>query len=358
VKEFDVEKIVASVQSAIDGLHLHDLPDDVHRAATGRARESEMDISAGQEVEKEFQVGARPRLSVGNLHGGEVSIRAGADSVIRVRARRFGAKRTVDELPFEVTQEGSLVSVRPRGKWHGSAVDYRIEVPRDCAVHVRGLNPDVDIEGTSAEVEVETVGGGVRVQDVSGACSVTTISGDVSGHRIDGTLNVHTTSGDATVMESRLRRFTLHSVSGDFTVETSLTPDEHYLVGTTSGDLRLLLSGNVGATVQMKSFSGEVVSELPTEVIKSSRRNWQGRIYGGGAYLEVTSMSGDLQIERGSDVSADVSHREAPAATVTDAAVDAAGDEEKSPETGAILAALERGEMTVEEAMARLEGLG
>jgi len=358
VKEFEVEEIVSSVQSAIGDLDLHGLVDDVHQAATGRAWESEMDISAGQEVEKEFQVGVQPRLSVGSLHGGEVSIRAGADSVIRVRARRLGSRRTVDELPFETMQEGSSVSVRPRGKWHGSAVDYRIEVPRDCAVHVRGLNPDVDIEGTSAEVEVETVGGAVRVQDVSGACSVTTVSGDMAGRRIDGTLNVHTTSGDATVMESRLRRFTLHSVSGDFTVETSLTPDEHYLVGTTSGDLRLLLSGNVGATVQMKSFSGEVVSQIPTEVIKSSRRNWQGRINGGGAYLEVASMSGDLQIERGSEVTAEGAHYEAPAATIADAPADAAGDEERSPETGAILAALERGEMTVEEAMARLEGQG
>ena len=354
MKHFDVEKIVASVQSAIDDL---DLPDDVPQGTTGRARESEMDLSAGQEVEKELQVGARPRLSIGNLHGGEISIRAGADSVIRVRTRRFGSKRTVDELPFEVTQEGSSISVRPRGKWHGSSVDYQLEVPRDCAVHVRGLNPDVDIEGTSAEVEVETVGGDVRVQDLSGACSIATVSGDISGRRLGGTLNVHTTSGDATVMESRLRRFTLHSVSGDFTVESSLTPDERYLVGTTSGDLRLLVSGNVGATVQMKSFSGEVVSELPTEVIKSSRRNWQGRINGGGAYLEMASMSGDLRIERGSDAAAEAPHYEGqPAAT--GAPVQVAADEVTTPETRAILAALERGEVTVEEAMARLEGLG
>jgi hypothetical protein len=86
----------------------------------------------------------------------------------------------------------------------------------------------------------------------------------------------------------------------------------------------------------------------------------------------MTSMSGDLRIERGSDVPGGVTEAERPSAetapeapaasatvtvepppqpAVTEPARPAATDDD----TGAILAALERGEITVDEAMQRLD---
>jgi hypothetical protein len=99
---------------------------------------------------------------------------------------------------------------------------------------------------------------------------------------------------------SHLRRFNLNTVSGDILLETPLATGEHYLAKTISGDLQISVPPDTGATVQMKSVSGDVHSDLPAEIIKSSRRNWQGRIGGGGANVEMSSVSGDLRIALGS----------------------------------------------------------
>jgi hypothetical protein len=360
MKDFDADKIIESVHAALDGVNVHSIVDNVQKSVAGLDIDLPGETGSGTETIREFQVGVRPELTLGNLHAGNVSVQGHDQQVIRVRATKFGSLKQRDEPPFEATQEGSSLRIRPKGRYSGAPVDYRIEVPRDCTVRIKGINTDVQVEGTRAEVQLETVEGDIQVTDLTGTCGIHTTSGDVAGRRLSGTLNLHTTSGDATIMESQLRRFALHSVSGDFIVETTLAPGEQYLVSTTSGDVRLLVSGSTGATVLMKSFSGEVQSELPTEVIRASKRNWQGRVNGGGAYLEMTSMSGDLRIERGSTYApGDAAPEPAvPEMPVEEPAPQAEAAAATESETANILAALERGEIDVEEAMTRLEGLG
>lgn len=359
MKDFGVDKIIDSVHAAIGDLDVDAIVDEVHRSV-GIGRGSGMETMSGAEIEREYQVGVRPELTVSNLHSGDISVHSHDEQVVRIRVNKYGSLRALDEMPFEVTQEGSALHLRPKGRYQTSSVDYRIEVPRDCSVRLSGINPDIEVEGTSG-VNVETVGGDVRVKDISGDCSIRTVSGDIAGSRLVGILNAHTTSGDTIVTESQLRRFSLHSISGDFSIETSLSLREHYLASTTSGDVRLLLSGDTGVTVLMKTFSGEVVSDLPTEVLKFSKRNWQGRINGGGAQLEMSSMSGDLFIERGAPVAdeavADVVAAEQAVAETSTEVVEEDRVAQRGDETGAVLAMLERGEISVEDAMARLEGL-
>jgi DUF4097 and DUF4098 domain-containing protein YvlB len=248
-------------------------------------------------------------------------------------------------------------------------VDYEIEVPLDCQLHAEAVSADVQIQGISASVEVQTVSGDVTVDDISGDCRVTTVSGDATATRLRGALALQTTSGDARVRDSRLEHFNLNSVSGDFIVDTPLSTGQHYLAKTVSGDLRLLVPSGTGATVQMKTVSGDVVSDLPAEIIKSSRRSWQGRINGGGANVEMSSVSGDLRISRSgsstetptgsretaaSDGPIPVSDRDAPIETPPG---QSSSDQTAPAETSEVLGALERGEITVEEAMARLNSL-
>ncbi len=203
-----------------------------------------------------------------------------------------------------------------------------------------------------------------------------------------------TTSGDCQIKSSRLRRFSLNTVSGDFGIETPLVAGEQCFAKTVSGDLQLALPPDTGATVQLKSVSGSVECQLPAEIIKSGRRHWQGRINGGGASLEMSSISGDLTIAKGKQSGADgnmsptlqsprapetqappkpaesrayaQSSREddapfaAEASSTLDGSSDTAGiaSSESGGGTTAILSALERGEITVEEAMERLEEAG
>jgi len=219
------------------------------------------------------------------------------------------------------------------------------------------------------------------MKDIAGDITVTTVSGDIDASQLSGTLVARTTSGNAKVAASRLRRFSINSVSGDFTLETPLLNDEHCNAKTVSGDLNLQLPSDAGATVQLKSISGNVSCELPAEIIKAGRRHWQGRINGGGGNVEMNSVSGDLRILRsvrgwsdgpGPDNNtdwtptppevlhaADESHGDSGMATDVQSAAESDAVEEPAGEggpdpTAEILGALERGEITVEEAMEKL----
>jgi DUF4097 and DUF4098 domain-containing protein YvlB len=152
---------------------------------------------------------------------------------------------------------------------------------------------------------------------------------------------MHSTSGDARITDSSLRDFNLHSVSGDFHLDTPLTSGEHYYANTVSGDLVLAIPEGTGVTVQMKTVSGEVHSNFAqAEVIKSGRRHWQGRINGGGANLEMHSVSGDLTIRGGGSNGSNGD----------------GGQQSGSGKASEVLRALEQGEIDVEQALAQLRG--
>jgi Putative adhesin len=327
-----------------------------------------METTTRDEIEERFEVDSGAELSISAVSG-RISIRGGDDRVITVRADKHGPTGAKSNTNVEISHEGNRVTVHTRGIQPGllnfgrnmASVNYDITVPRDCEVRAKAVSAGIDIHGTRARVSLQTVSGEVVLDDQGAECSVTTVSGDISGRRLASSLTVHTTSGDAQITESRLSSFNLHSVSGDFIIDTPLTRGEHYLVKTVSGDLHIRVPDGTGATVQMRSISGDVVCELPAEVIKSGRRHWQGRINGGGANLEMNSVSGDLRISRGTGAATqETSGPPRTDAPSNDAAPpDLAPDESAPGETpaGAILGALERGEITVEQAMSRLEDL-
>jgi DUF4097 and DUF4098 domain-containing protein YvlB len=235
-----------------------------------------------------------------------------------------------------------------------ASVEYDITVPRECELNIKAVSADVMAAGTRRGARVQTVSGDVRIEEIAGTASLTTVSGDVVASRLVGTLTLHTTSGDARIEDASLRDFNLHSVSGDFSIETPLVSGEHYYAHTVSGDLLLAVPDGTGVTVQMRSVSGDVTSDFrDAEIIKSGRRHWQGRINGGGANVEMQSVSGDLRITRGSG------RAPAPPPVSGDAPPsEARQTEESDAAASSVLALLEQGEIDVEEALSRLKGLG
>jgi hypothetical protein len=312
-------------------------------------QEDTMTTTTADTISQQFDVGPGAELSVHNVSG-RIEIRGGDGSQIAVRAVKHGKEEAVENTEFEMTQEGSHVSIRVKSIDSGflkinrnvSSVDFEIETPRDCAVQARAVSANTAVAGLRADVRVENVSGDVRVDDVVGACTVSSVSGGVEARSIEGGLKLNTTSGSVVVRESNLSEFNCHSVSGNLTIDTPLTPGHHYLAHTVSGDLRLLIPPETGATVQMQTVSGRVVSDVPAEIMRSGRRNWQGRINGGGANVEMHSVSGDLKISPSGGQPGPTS---------------APDPETRARDTTAILEQLSHGEITIDEATSRLNAL-
>lgn len=378
--EVDINGIIETVQSALRESGLEDIADRVQRATNG------IDTAvSGKEVEKAFPVGPHSSLSMSGVRSGDVWISAADEPVIRVRYRSRSSSLNQEE-PFVAEQTDNGVELQVKG--HGGSIEYRIVVPRDCSVSVHGLSSDIDVAGTNGGVELETASGDVKLEDVTGSITIRTVSGDIIGDRLNGPLQVHTTSGDVSVTESHHSGFDLYSVSGDFSIDTSAPRDARYAVNTTSGDLHLYVPGETGLSVKLNTSSGSVHSHLPVEIIQANKRHWEGNVNGGGAILEMRSSSGDLEIRRSSRLLDVPSTSSSPAATPASQSRPApvtsvptapgteptelstptnaeptladleTGDDSTAPEpsgSSEILAALERGEISVDEAMRRLD---
>lgn len=365
--------ISETVRLAVDALP-KDMGETV-RNAMGEFFDDEAGAEA-EALERTFDVGPHGEISVSNVSG-KVTIRGANVSTITIRATKRGSRRRMEHTRIETEHTGDRVSVRTRGEHAALAgvrgnvcsVDYDIEVPSSCEVQVEGVSADVSVRFINGDVGVKAVSGDIDIEGTKGRCSIITVSGDVRARTLTGELELRTTSGDATVRSSRLQRFNLNTVSGDLSIETPLTTGEHYLARTTSGDLRIAVPEGTGATVQMKSVSGDVSSDLPAQIIKSSRRNWQGRINGGGANVEMNSVSGDLRIsvsssraagEPGARVEPDpMPSRPAPEPLSPIEPGSSSNPDPTSGDTSAVTATvlqrLAQGEISVDDAMAELD---
>src|SRR5579859_2596367 len=256
-------------------------------------------------IVEDFSVQSGAELSLSNISG-SIDIQGRDESVVRMRATKSGSSQAVANTRVEYEQSGNRVHIRTKGDKGGllnlarniSSVHYVLTVPRDCQVRVESVSAEVRVRDLTAGARVQSVSGEVVIQNVHGESQINTVSGDAAAQALSGSLTLRTTSGDATVRNSRLSHFNLNSVSGDFAIETPLDVGQTYLARTVSGDLQLRLPAGTGATVQMKTVSGNVNSEIPADILRAGKRNWQGRINGGGATLEMNSVSGDLRILR------------------------------------------------------------
>lgn len=303
------------------------------------------------EIDETIEVGTGAELVITTM-GGDVHIRGRSGNHIRIKAE---GETSLPEPP-RVERDGNRVTFQALP---GSSIEVEATVPRDCRIRVNTTEGDVEIEDTGA-IEVKTVSGDVTAEDIAGDCAVTTGHADVTVERMTGVLNVHTINGDLEVSNSHLHSAQLHSVDGEMTIDASLG-NGPFAVQTVNGDVNLMLAPGNGAEINFHTANGEVSCELPAQVAKSSNREWQATVNGGGPQVDIGTVNGDLEIDKGHNVTVSDARKPSspvppvppsppePAVSAGPAVVPA------SPEdTTDVLRALERGEISVDEAMERL----
>jgi hypothetical protein len=394
----DIEEITNQVRESLQGLQ-------IDPCFTGKTRKGIrfMDRSTHGVHEKSFEVAPGARLFV-HGHGGHIMVRAGDQPVIRIHATGIDEDAHGFEDPFHCTLEENKVTLRADA---GPAVldaDFSIEVPHGCAVWVHTVDGDISIIDTHGEVDAGTVSGGIsvvnaantcRVKSVDGdiqidgaggSCHLVTVNGDITARRLDGTLRVQTSDGDTRIAESRLTEFNLHSDNGDFSIDTPLVAGGHYSLHTSDGDGTLLVPPGTGATVTLHTVDGDLRIQLPAQNIERGRHHWRGVLGDGSAQVEMHSVNSDLTIRHSPGAPGDILPAEpahaatrpvppVPPVPVVPASPPAppappsmtesvarpethpSHDEDRSERdsTIAVLAELERGNLTVEEALARLD---
>jgi DUF4097 and DUF4098 domain-containing protein YvlB len=220
----------------------------------------------------------------------------------------------------------------------------------------------------------------VTTQGTQGDVSIHAANGDLTLDRPMGRVTARTVSGDLTIRGGNLSRFALNTVNGDATVETALTGDASRIEGV-NGDVRLdlILPATTGGTLSVRSVSGDAHVAPPFRSV--AKRTWRiGPGGDGGPSVAIKTVSGDLNargmlsdeltrtvnaVMAASDeltrtVNAVVVASEPPkppAPPAPPTAPEGRGETVADPRL-AILQAVERGELDIDEAMRRLDGLG
>ena len=266
--------------------------------------------------------------------------------------------------------------------------DLEIELPRGAPstrLEVRTGSGDVAVKEIGGTISLTTASGDARVVGARGEIRVQTASGDLLIEGAAGELTARTANGDARIAGSSFDAFDVKTVSGDLLLEAALTGEASSLAHSVSGDVRLRLSppssgAEPNLTLTLKTVSGDVTAAPPFR--KIDRRTWQAGTGAAGPRVSVNSVSGDLDARLVSLPSAatlsDRSLPPAPRAPSPPSGPPAAPQPPPPAEPGAALAdaeggadrpdrandeatrlavleAVERGEIDVDEALRRLD---
>ena len=258
--------------------------------ATVRAQARDRDSGQLERSTQTLRLDPGGLLDLSNVSG-DITVRGGSgrEVILEItkRASRRNNQTSLSAVEVDIDARASRIEERTRYPRNNRrtriSVSYDVTVPRDARVALRSVSGDLILSDVDGEVRVETVSGEVEVRRVAQLVRAKSMSGDVSLADIaaDGRLEASTVSGDLAV-------------------------DERYSFNAHSGNVRLILSEEVGFELEASSFSGSVRSDLPVVLDgfdsgstgRRRNRNVVGTYGDGRALLEISTFSGDIVIAR------------------------------------------------------------
>jgi len=320
------------------------------------------------------EIGERGQLAL-RVTNPDVEMRGGDGTVARIRvsfeiraASEAEADEIFDRLRYRVSQgAGSLEVAEPK---HGSdaglgsivrlfgigsgQVDTSVEVdaPRLSDLRYDGVSADLTATGFRGVQQYRTVSGDLVLDGVGGEMRIKGVSSDISlrAEAPLSSLEINTVSGDISGVAPRIERLHAATVSGDVELEGILADGPEHRVETVSGDLSFGVTDNL--TVEVRGLSTDADIRLPHRS-EGSRDRRRYVIGDGRPHLLFSSMSGDIEV-RPPRRTGNVAPPPAPVAPPAPPRPPSVDEDEQL----AVLRALERGEIDIEEATRRLAGRG
>ena len=327
-----------------------------------------------QRYEQTFTVGKRAELTLRNVRG-PITI-TGWDqpqvSIVAIKqcGTEWGAGDIFKDTTVEMEQDGAQVRVRTTASggsgymgWLGGSsflgwigigrtpplVSYTIQVPATSDVSVRSVSSDIVISRVMGSIYAKTVNGSIALNALSGQIITSVVDAPVQGSELAGTLATKAVAGNVIIKQSRLMSSWSKSVDGDVSLETTIDPAGDYKAHSVSGSLTLFVPPGAKVSASMHGISGRAICDLPCTITEQTRGRWSGEINGGGAAVGLKTVSGDLSLRAATNFAAAAEATPPPAQAAEPANAD-------WPEMS-ILKAVERGELSVEAAVAKLAAL-
>lgn len=325
----------------------------------------------------EHRIGAQGRFQLRQISG-TIALHGVDGDVVRVR--ELEGRPLADSFRIDAG-DGRLELWGPDrngiglvfGTGRRSRPDITVDVPRGATIVIETANAELVADGLRGRTSVRTASGEVELHDTAGILDIDAVSAEVE---IDGTgtleLRARTISGDLSVRAAVLRRAEIGTTSGDVRIDARLAGTGPFGIASVSGDATIVARS--GLRVEGHTVTGDLRSEVDHRIERAPGR--KVLMVGEGAVaLAFKSVSGDLRVVRPRDELAPPPAVEvpvppvapaaptasatptAPAAPAAPAAPSAPFAPARDDERLEVLRAVERGELTVDVAMARLAAL-
>jgi len=222
--------------------------------------------ASAQDFQKTYRIGAGGQIRIGNVSGDVVLTGYDGDSIV-VTGTKKGRDR--DQVEVEDKSGTTNVDIGVRYPKHcncDASIRFDVQVPRSIKYdfdHISSVSGDVKVTGVTGRLNASAVSGDVHITDVSGSVSASAVSGDVKVEitRLDGS--------------------------------------DDMKFNTVSGDVSVMLPGNLDADVDMSSFSGSIKTDFAIEVRSErfgSRNSARAKLGDGSRRLKMSTVSGDLSL--------------------------------------------------------------
>jgi hypothetical protein len=238
-------------------------------------------------------------MNVFNING-SVDFAPSPDNMVHLVAEKRSNGRELDDIHYEVVQEGGNVTIcaiwnnnsrcedggmeqirRNDHNENHSSVRMTVQVPRSVRVGAHSVNGGVSVRDVGAEVRANTVNGGVTVRNASGPVRAETVNGGVDVNTSAGPVTAETVNGN---VDARM---------------ASLSGNDDMTFKTVNGSVAIYVPARFDATFRFDTVHGGIDSDFPMTLSgRWGPRHAAGTIGAGGRDLRASSVNGSIQLRK------------------------------------------------------------
>ncbi len=264
---------------------------------------------AGRRAEAQFErtlsVTGPVTLDV-STKSGVIRIRRGPDGcvairgVLRAHPALFSWSHPEEQVQHlasnpPVRQDGNTIQIGDvADRWLLRRVHFLVEItaPADTRVRAFGDSAGLRVEGINGPVDCETDSGEIQIAGVHAEVSAWSDSGEIYLRQVAGPVDVRTDSGKIDALEIG-GDIDAHTDSGS--IRVSQTAAAPVYARSDSGRISVKLAESGGYTIGVRTDCGRI--EIPEITrARSSGREMEGAIRGGGAAVYLETDSGDIEV--------------------------------------------------------------
>jgi hypothetical protein len=256
-------------------------------------------------IEKTFETPEGCDLVVKNVRG-EITVEGWDQPATEVVAvRRKG------NAEIEIFQEGRRVTARIKDERNGfgildlftkgntPVVDFLVRVPVASDTKLTNVNGTIRATQLSGKAKINNVDGSAILDRVTGEIHAETVNGTLETKQIAGSAELKTVNGKMKVRGETLDHLHAHTVNGDIRVAATLDGNGDFGFHTVNGSCKLYVQPSFRAHVSAHGVNLSVDCQLPGGSVSRVFGKWEGTIgTGDGPLAEVSfhTVNGKLRI--------------------------------------------------------------